>query len=360
MCGIYGLATSPTTYTKRQFKTVKKVLREIAVDSETRGAHSSGIAQVGNKTKIHKSLLPSSKFVDSKGYIEAVKSLKDGNYILLGHTRFATEGAIVKNNAHPFRVGDTIGAHNGCVYNIEEMQTKLDKQCPVDSQLIFKAIDDNDNIDEAVKHFDSDFALSFVKTNPMVLHLCREDNRPLYVAYVPSLLTLFYASEATFIENALIECNLDAEIYSLNKNTLYSYDVSKFSDLQTNVEKSDFEYESREYNFSINSYNTNDEYDDWTGYNYGYGNYRPLYDTSHLYDTNGKLIGSELEAEKQELLSCYGGSPNNWFFDEMEGMWSYLDEYTGQVWTETQLINGNFQQEIDFEEETDNAQPIRN
>ena len=46
MCGIYGLATSPTTYTKRQFKTVKKVLREIAVDSETRGAHSSGIAQV--------------------------------------------------------------------------------------------------------------------------------------------------------------------------------------------------------------------------------------------------------------------------------------------------------------------------
>ena len=346
MCGIYGLGKSPKAYTKRQFKVVKKVLREIATDSETRGSHSSGIAQIGTKTKIHKSLLPSSKFVDSKGYIGAVKSLNDGNNILLGHTRFATEGAIVKSNAHPFRVGDTIGAHNGCVYNIDEMQTKLDKQCPVDSQLIFKSIDNNDNIEEAVKHFDSDFALSFVKTNPMVLHLCREDNRPLFVAYVPSLLTLFYASEASFLEDALIECNLDAEIYSLNKNTLYSYDVSRFNDQQTNVVKSDFEYESRDYNYQLNRYvNYNsavNEYDDWTSYNSG--NYRPLYDTSHLYDKNGKLIEAELEAEKQELLLCYGGNPENWFFDELEGLWSYFDEISQEIWTEKQLINGNFKQ----------------
>ena len=47
---------------------------------------------------------------------------------MLGHTRFATEGAIVKSNAHPFRVGDVVGTHNGCVYNVKEMETQLDKQ----------------------------------------------------------------------------------------------------------------------------------------------------------------------------------------------------------------------------------------
>ena len=56
MCGIYGIAKSPTPYTTKQLNIVKKVLREIAIDSETRGSQSSGIARVGSSTRIHKSL----------------------------------------------------------------------------------------------------------------------------------------------------------------------------------------------------------------------------------------------------------------------------------------------------------------
>ena len=352
MCGIYGLATSPTPYTKRQFKLVKKVIREIAIDSETRGEHSSGIAQVGNKTKIHKSLLKSSKFVDSKGYIGAVKSLNDGNNILLGHTRFATEGAIVKNNAHPFRVGDTIGAHNGCVYNIDEMQTKLGKQCPVDSQLIFKAIDTNDDIGEAVKHFDSDFSLSYVKENPMILHLCREDNRPLYVAYVASLRTLFYESDDDFIQCAFDINGIDAEVLSLNKNTLYSYDVSRFDDQKTNVQKSNFEYESRVYHHwnSINDYSKygyNDGYD-WQPINSEYIE-KPLYDASHLYDEKGNLDQNQVKLEASELVACYGGSPQNWFFDETDDTWFYIDD-GGEMISERDIIDRRYREEYNIEE----------
>ena len=98
--------------------------------------------------------------------------------------------------------------------------------------MIFKAINDNDNIQEAVKDFDSDFALSFVKSNPMVLYLCRESNRPLHVAYIPSMKTLFYASESEFIEDALIANNIEADVFSLNKNTLYA----KYTNLYFNKE----------------------------------------------------------------------------------------------------------------------------
>ena len=337
MCGIYGIAKSPTPYTKRQHKIVKKVLREIATDSETRGSHSSGIAKVGTSTRVYKSLLPSGKFVDSKEYNNAVKSLIDESYILLGHTRFATEGAIVKSNAHPFRVGDVVGAHNGCVYNIKEMQSKLDKQCPVDSQLIFKSIDSNDNIQDAVKDFDSDFALSFVKKNPMVLYLCRETNRPLHVAYIPELKTLFYASESSFIDDALAMHNIKTDVYSLNKNTLYAFDTSKFDDIKTNVEKTLFKYESRTYQWNINRYPTST-----------YGTYKSTLDYAQEvelgYDDDDESDWSKswLNDEATELANIFQTSPQSWFFDESDDTWYYVCPNTENVYSEEQMFEDKY------------------
>jgi glucosamine 6-phosphate synthetase-like amidotransferase/phosphosugar isomerase protein len=332
MCGIYGIAKSLTPYTNKQLKVVKKVLREMAVDSESRGAHSSGIAKVGANTRIYKSLLPSSKFVDTKEYHDAVSSLKTDSYILLGHTRFATEGAIVKSNAHPFRVGDVVGAHNGCVYNISEMQTKLDKQCPVDSQLIFKSLNDNDNIQEAVQNFDADFALSFVKKNPMKLYLTREENRPLYVAYVPSLKTLFYASENSFVEDALVMNGInDVDVYSLNKNTLYAFNTAKFDDLKTNVEKTKFKYDSRVYHYSLNNYATSwsqsEQDDEW----------EPIIPQQYIDD------------EKEHLAQVYGGRPEEWFWDEVGQEWMFHDTETGQILTEDQVVDIQFGDEMEAE-----------
>jgi len=333
MCGIYGIAKSPTPYTNKQLKVVKKVLREMAVDSESRGAHSSGIAKVGANTRIYKSLLPSSKFVDTKEYHDAVRSLKTDSYILLGHTRFATEGAIVKSNAHPFRVGDVVGAHNGCVYNISEMQTKLDKQCPVDSQLIFKSLNDSDNIQEAVQNFDADFALSFVKKNPMKLYLTREENRPLYVAYVPSLKTLFYASEDSFVEDALVKNGInDVDVYSLNKNTLYAFDTAKFDNIKTNVEKTQFKYDSRVYHYTLNNYATSwassvEEDEEW----------EPIIPQQYIDD------------EKEHLAQVYGGSPEEWFWDDVGQEWMFHDRETGQILTEDQVVDIQFGDEMEAE-----------
>jgi glucosamine 6-phosphate synthetase-like amidotransferase/phosphosugar isomerase protein len=332
MCGIYGIAKSPTPYTRKDLKLVKKVLRDIAVDSETRGSHSSGIAKVGEHTRIYKSLLPSSKFVDTWEYSTAVNSLKGSSNILLGHTRFATEGAIVKSNAHPFKVGDVVGAHNGCVYNIKEMSVKLDKTCPVDSQLIFKSINDSKNIEDAVKNFDADFALSFVKKDTNVLYLTRENNRPLFVAYIPSLKTLFYASEENFIEDALVSNGInDIDVYSLSKNTLYAFNTTKFDSIKTNVVKTQFKYDSRVYQFNMNNYSS----------------------TTYLTDDDeweAIIPQSYIEDEKKSLSDLYGGEPDEWFWDDIEQDWMYMDSATNQIFTEEQVATMQYYDEIDESE----------
>lgn len=338
MCGIYGIAKAPTTYTREQLKLVKKIVREMAVDSETRGSHSSGIAKVGEGTRIYKSLLPSSKFVDSWEYNNAVSSLKGSCNILLGHTRFATEGAIVKSNAHPFKVGDVVGAHNGCVYNIKEMSTKLDKSCPVDSQLIFKSINDNKNIQEAVKGFDSDFALSYVKKNTNVLNLCRESNRPLYVAYLSSLKTLLYASEESFIEDALVKNGInDVDVYSLNKNTLYEFDTTKFDSIKTNVVKTKFKYDSRVYHYNVNNYTTATTQYKLSGS--VEGDWEPIVPPQYIED------------EKCSLSELYGGRPDEWFWDEIEQEWYWHDKTTNTIMSEEQVATQQYYDDMNMEEE---------
>ena len=70
---------------------------------------------------------------------------------VMGHTRYATVGEKTHANAHPWHLGNLVGAHNGGIFNHEELNTKYDsRKFAVDSMHIIQHI--NDELDIAELH----------------------------------------------------------------------------------------------------------------------------------------------------------------------------------------------------------------
>jgi hypothetical protein len=78
---------------------------------------------------------------------------------LLGHTRKATIGAITEANAHPFEVGNIVGAHNGIVSNHAELNISYGRGCEVDSAHIFYHLAE----DLPLREIEAYGAISFIK-----------------------------------------------------------------------------------------------------------------------------------------------------------------------------------------------------
>jgi len=78
--------------------------------------------------------------------------------VLLAHTRFGTTGKVIIENAHPFEIGDIIGAHNGIVHNHMRLNNQFKRNFDVDSMHIFAHI----NEQRPLKEVDAYGAITFI------------------------------------------------------------------------------------------------------------------------------------------------------------------------------------------------------
>lgn len=134
ICGIWGFQAKPNVVSTGRRASIYTML---ALGNERRGDDSWGFYD-SMGTKVIKGLGAMSASVHEFVDFEAG----------FGHTRRGTTGAITVPNAHPFEIGNIIGAHNGIIFNHEELNSKYNRDHQVDSMHIFSHLNEGKGLEE--------------------------------------------------------------------------------------------------------------------------------------------------------------------------------------------------------------------
>mgnify|MGYP003133885159 CR=1 FL=1 len=269
MCGIFGFAKTSNSQSDHQLEILKRTFTYLTEESSRRGTDSTGFSIMNPVDRYtYKTLTDSVTLTRTNEWQNVIDKIDRKTSIVLGHTRFATTGAKIVNNAHPFTIGEVVGIHNGVIYNYNQVARSLGKTIPqVDSEVIFQSLNRLDK-SKAFENINGDFAVAWAKENNTTLHLARESGRPMVVSYWKKAKVLFFASTKGIMEDAMKDAGLVLKIKNVHKDRIYSYNTDKFTTSPVfNMKK--FETISQ-----LDNHNYNGYYGGHYGYYSGYENSR--------------------------------------------------------------------------------------
>ncbi len=228
MCGHAGFARHPKG---TKVKLAIDINRKLTIRAQARGKHAVGFAVLGPTTSfIRKWAVSMDTALKTGLYVEKVEKVipKNVRYVM-SHTRHATlDNKGEDAAAHPYHMDTTVGCHNGTITNWKEIaKANKKKDWLTDSQAALWLIDKMDDPADALMALDGWWAFAWVKES--ILHLTRTAERPMAVAYVPKLKTLFWASEENDLKEVLKTSKLKFSSWPLKADILYRFDPTKFN-----------------------------------------------------------------------------------------------------------------------------------
>jgi glucosamine--fructose-6-phosphate aminotransferase (isomerizing) len=223
VCGIVGY---------NGFREANKVLIDCLKRLEYRGYDSAGIGVIGKKLQIFKDVGEISKLE------EKIPSL-DGD-IGISHTRWATHGAVTKENAHPQLSSNKKIAviHNGIIENFKKLREDLEKKgtkfiSQTDTEVIAHLINENykGNLENAVFS-----AIKKLKGSYAIVVICEDEPDKVVGARKESPLVIGIGDNENFIAsdipaflkytNRVVYLN-EGEMCVLLKNSVTVFDENK-------------------------------------------------------------------------------------------------------------------------------------
>lgn len=210
MCGIIGYIGKLNA---------KDVIIEGLKRLEYRGYDSVGIALVNDKIKVFK----------DKGRVETIEELTKEieTYNCIGHTRWATHGAVNKTNSHPHvsNNGRYFIVHNGIVENYKELKSDyLDGYrfySQTDTEVLVNMIDLFSNQNNTMKSINK--AVRTLEGSHSILLLDQKDDKKIYFAKNKTPLLLGKNDEGYVLASDIIALNGVASVYCLLPDKCYGY-----------------------------------------------------------------------------------------------------------------------------------------
>lgn len=230
MCGLAGFARHPDA---PGLKTAIAINRGLTHAAMKRGKHATGFAVLGpTDSFLKKWAMPFSELVKLGLYKKEVEAkIPDDVHFVMSHTRHATlDNKTDEAAAHPFAFPNTVGCHNGTITNWRKIagdNKKAGKDWVTDSQAALWLIDTMEDPADALMALDGWWALAWVKGGKLLL--TRTVERPLAVAFVPSLKTLFWASNHESLKYVLKKAKRKFKSWELTEDTIYEFDPTTFN-----------------------------------------------------------------------------------------------------------------------------------
>lgn len=193
-----------------------------------RGEDSTGVAAITttNKVELYKSVGGTSELFYEHNKLPRGRSLTHAPVTCyIGHNRFATQGKINTENAHPFEFDNLVGAHNGTVQMSSISSFVGYKDFDVDSRIIFSHLSHKKGVDEVWEKADGALALTWWDKETEQLRVIRNKERPLTFAYSKDNKHMFWASEAWMIRVAAARNGVELHpLFDAEPNRLYTFD----------------------------------------------------------------------------------------------------------------------------------------
>ncbi|MHB1458759.1 MAG: class II glutamine amidotransferase [Armatimonadota bacterium] len=226
MCGQCGIIFGKRDRSKSEIKKLTTIFTGLLAANEHRGRYATGVANIrmDGTYEIHKAPVNATMFVISDGYRKLMDNVDSQTTILMGHTRWPTQGShLNNNNNHPLVIDDNtedgtgviIGTHNGHISNWKALFATLGypRTTEVDSEIILRMAQDaikSDSIDKSALTR----LLSRCKgqMSAVMTLLCEpgriivvKGSKPLEIFYHRKRDVLLYASELDFMAEILMQ-----------------------------------------------------------------------------------------------------------------------------------------------------------